>query len=42
MRQKNMADYELPNYNEEMMARLLFCFETTPNATATYPAHRTP
>ena len=27
---RNIWPYELPNYNEEMMARLLFCFENDP------------
>lgn len=27
---KTIWPYELPNYNEEMMARLLFCFENDP------------
>lgn len=27
---KKVWPYELPNYNEEMMARLLFCFENDP------------
>ena len=27
---KKIWPYELPNYNEEMMARLLFCFENDP------------
>lgn len=27
---KKVWPYELPNYNEEMLARLLFCFENEP------------
>lgn len=30
---KKVWPYELPNYNEEMLARLLFCFENNPENT---------
>lgn len=30
---KKVWPYELPNYNEEMLARLLFCFENDPENT---------
>ena len=38
---KKIWPYEPPDYNEEMLARLLFCFENNPRMKVTCRARKT-